>query len=223
MDEPYGRALRTSMTQPADEPALSEPGLVIAVEKRYLFWRLEYVLLAASVLLVTAFAFAFFYFDVNIAELQTYGYVGVFAISLIGSASIFLPTQSIAAIFGGGAVLHPILGIPAPLVVGVVAGFGESLGEFTGYAAGYGGSAVIRDRTFYRWIQDWMQRHGSITMFVFSAIPNPVFDVAGTIAGATKMPPWKFFVAVWLGKTLKDIVIASTGIASLMVIQHVFD
>jgi membrane protein DedA with SNARE-associated domain len=212
-----------SMTQPADEPALNEPGLVIVGEKRYLFWRIEYVLLAASVLLVTAFAFAFFYFDVNIAELRTYGYVGVFFISLIGSASIFLPTPSIAAILGSGAVLHPIFGVPAPVLVGLVAGLGEALGEFTGYAAGYGGSAVIRERTFYRWIQDWMHRHGSITMFVFSAIPNPVFDVAGTIAGATKMPVWKFFLSVWLGKTIKDIVIAATGIAGLAIIQHIFD
>jgi membrane protein DedA with SNARE-associated domain len=211
------------MTQSADEPALNEPELVVAGERRRLLWRVEYALLAASVLLVTSFAFAFFYFDVNIAELRTYGYVGVFFISLIGSASIFLPTPSIAAIFGSGALLHPVLGVPAPIIVGVVAGLGEALGEFTGYAAGYGGSAVIRERAFYRWIQAWMHRHGSVTMFVFSVIPNPVFDIAGTIAGATKMPLWKFFVSVWLGKTLKDIVIAATGVASLSVIQRIFE
>jgi membrane protein DedA with SNARE-associated domain len=211
------------MTQPVDEPVLTEPGLIIVEQKRYLFWRLEYVLLAASALLVTAFAFAFFYFDVNIAELRTYGYVGVFFISLIGSASIFLPTPSIAAILGGGAVLHPILGIPAPVLVGLVGGLGEALGEFTGYAAGYGGSAVIRDRPFYRRLQGWMHRNGSVIMFVMSAIPNPVFDVAGTIAGAVKMPIWKFFVSVWLGKTIKDIVLAATGVAGLTLIQHIFD
>jgi len=211
------------MTQPPDEPALSEAALVFVGEKRRLLWRLDYALLITSVLLVTAFAFAFFYFDVNFAQLRTYGYVGVFAISVIGSASIFLPTPSIAAIFGGGAVLHPIMGIPAPILVGLVAGVGETLGEFTGYAAGYGGSAVIRERAFYRAMQEWMHRHGAVIMFVFSAVPNPVFDVAGTIAGAVKMPFWKFVVSVWLGKTLKDVVIAATGVASLTIIQHIFE
>jgi membrane protein YqaA with SNARE-associated domain len=211
------------MTESRDEPALSEPALVVAEERKRLLWRADFALLAFSVLLVTAFAFAFFYFDVNFAQLRTYGYVGVFAISAIGSASIFMPTPSIAAVFGSGAILHPVLGIPAPLVVGLVAGLGEALGEFTGYAAGYGGSAVIRERAFYRTLQQWMHKNGSVIMFVFSVIPNPVFDVAGTIAGAVKMPLWKFFVSVWLGKTLKDVVIASTGLAGLTLIQHIFE
>jgi membrane protein DedA with SNARE-associated domain len=68
-----------------------------------------------------------------------------------------------------------------------------------------------------------MQRHGSITMFVFSAIPNPVFDVAGTIAGAARMPAWKFFLSVWAGKTVKDILVAATGLAGLGLIQHIFE
>jgi len=211
------------MTQSPDEPALIEPALVLAGERKRLLWRADFALLAFSVLLVTAFAFAFFYFDVNFAQLRTYGYVGVFAISAIGSASIFMPTPSIAAVLGSGAILHPILGIPAPIVVGLVAGLGEALGEFTGYAAGYGGSAVIRERAFYRTLQQWMHKNGSVIMFVFSAIPNPVFDIAGTIAGAVKMPLWKFFVSVWLGKTLKDVIIAATGLAGLTLIQHIFE
>ena len=211
------------MTQSIDEQALDEPAVVIEEERRRSFWRLEYLLLAFSVLLVTAFAFAFFYFDVNVADLQTYGYAGVFVISLIGSASIFLPTPSIAAVFGGGALLDPVLGIPAPIVVGLVAGLGQALGEFTGYAAGYGGSAMIRDRPFYRTLQTWMHRNGSVVMFIFAVIPNPAFDIAGAIAGAVKMPAWKFFVSVWLGKTVRDIILATAGLAGLSLIQHIFE
>ena len=211
------------MTQSADERALDEPAPANVEERKRSLWRFDYALLVGSALLLTCFALAFFYFDVDITGLRTYGYVGVFVISLIGAASIFLPMPSIAAIFGGGAVLHPVLGVPAPIVVGIVAGLGEALGEFTGYAAGYGGGAIIRERAFYRFVQAWMQRHGSITMFVFSAIPNPVFDVAGTIAGAARMPAWKFFLSVWAGKTVKDIVVAATGLAGLGLIQHIFE
>ncbi len=211
------------MTESDNDRALEELAPPVARGKRRIPWRNEYALLIAAVVLVTAFAFAFFYFDIDITELQTYGYLGVFAISFIGAASIVLPTPSLAAIFGGGAVLDPLLGIPAPILVGLVAGLGEALGEFTGYAAGYGGSPVIQERSFYRFVESWMNRHGTITMFVFSLIPNPVFDIAGAIAGATRMPLWRFFLSVWAGKTLKDILIAATGVASLGLLERIFE
>lgn len=211
------------MTHPDVERRQEEPAAVAVNRRRFFSWQSEYALLLGAILLVTSIAFAFFFFDLDITELKTYGYVGVFAISVIGSSSIILPMPSIAAIFGGGVLLDPILGIPAPLVVGLVAGMGEALGEFTGYAAGYGGSPAIQSRGYYKFAQGWMTRHGMITMFVFSAIPNPVFDVAGIIAGATRMPLWRFFISVWAGKTIKDVLVAATGVASLGVIEHLFD
>src|SRR3989304_370048 len=55
------------------------------------FVRLEYVLLAATALLITLFAFLFFYFEVSYQHLTTYGYIGLFAVSLISAASIVMP------------------------------------------------------------------------------------------------------------------------------------
>jgi len=40
-------------------------------------------------------------------------------------------------------------------------------------------------------------------VFVFSAIPNPLFDLAGAAAGTLKMPVIKFFLACWAGETVK--------------------
>jgi membrane protein YqaA with SNARE-associated domain len=211
------------MAQPEDERPPYEPAPLAVSGKRGLYWQSDYALLVAAVTLVTAIAFAFFYFDLDITKLRTYGYLGVFAISLIGAASIFLPTPAIAAVFGGSVLLDPILGIPTPILVGLVAGLGETLGEFTGYAAGYGGGAAIQGRAFYGVVRSWMDRHGTITMFVFSAIPNPIFDVAGIIAGATRMPWLRFFLSVWAGKTVKDILIAAMGVASLGLIERLFD
>ena len=211
------------MAQTEDDRPPYEPALPAAGGKRGLYWQSDYALLVAAVVLVTAIAFAFFYFDLDITKLRTYGYLGVFAISLIGAASIFLPTPAIAAVFGGGVLLDPLLGIPTPILVGLAAGLGEALGEFTGYAAGYGGGAAIQDRAFYGVVRSWMHRHGTITMFIFSAIPNPIFDVAGIIAGATRMPWLRFFLSVWAGKTVKDILIAATGVASLGLIERLFD
>jgi membrane protein YqaA with SNARE-associated domain len=183
----------------------------VAKGRRWTAWRLEYGLLVFVVALMTVFAFTFFYFQVEVSRLKDYGYAGVFIISFIGAASMILPTPALASVVGGGAILNSYLGIPTFVWVGIVAGLGEALGEFTGYAAGYGGRIVIQQRPEYKRVQGWMERHGVITMFVMSVIPNPLFDVAGAMAGVVRMPLGRFFLAVLAGKVIKDMYIAAVG------------
>ncbi len=211
------------MQLPDEEPFVDDAVSLGARQRLRLAWRLEYIALSLAVVLVIVFAFTFFYFDVDITRLQTYGYIGVFAISVIGAASILLPTPSVAAILGGGTVLNPLLGLPPFLLVGLVGGFGEALGEFTGYALGYGGSPAVRERSFYQTLERWMIRHGMLTMFVFSAIPNPVFDVVGVAAGAVRMPLWRFFFSVLAGKILKDIALAGGGVLGIGLIEKLLE
>src|SRR5712692_9795422 len=105
-------------------------------------WRFEYTLMIGSVLLMTAFAIAFFYFSTEISDLRSYGYAGLFLINLVGAASIFLPSPAGASVLGGGAFLSDFLGVPAFIWVGLVAGLAEAIGEFCGYAAGLGGRVI---------------------------------------------------------------------------------
>lgn len=174
-------------------------------------WRLEYTLLIGVALLLTFFAIAFFYFSTDISNLRSYGYVGLFLINFIGAASILLPSPAAASVFGGGALLGNLLGVPAFLWVGLIAGLGEAVGELSGYAAGYGGRLVVEKRPEYARIHRWMDRHGTITMFLMSTVPNPLFDVAGLAAGAVQMPVGRFFVAVLAGKIIKDTWMAAAG------------
>src|SRR3970040_1522880 len=118
-----------NMTRGEDEPPPP-------MERRGPLWRLEYTLLIGVALLMTAFAIAFFYFGADTSNLKSGGYAGVFLINLVGSASILLPSPAVASVFGGGALLDDILGVPAFIWVGLIAGFGESIGEFSGYAGG---------------------------------------------------------------------------------------
>jgi len=187
-------------------------------DRRWAAWRLEYALLILVVAVMTAFAFAFFYFQVEVSRLRDYGYAGVFIINLIGAASIFLPTPAAASVIGGGAILNSYLGIPTFVFVGLVAGLAEALGEFTGYAAGYGGRLIIEERPGYSRLQGWMERHGVITMFVMSIIPNPLFDVAGAAAGAVRMPLGRFFLSVLAGKIIKDMYLAAFGDFSIEIL-----
>ncbi len=183
-------------------------------------WRLEYTLLLASMLLMAAFAIAFFYFSTEVSNLKSYGYAGLFLINLVGAASILLPSPGAASVVGGGALLEDFLGVPAFLWVGLVAGLGEAIGEFSGYAAGYGGRLMVENRPAYERVHRWMERRGFVTMFLMSTIPNPVFDVAGLAAGAVQMPIRRFFVAVLAGKVIKDTWMAAVGGLGFSAILH---
>jgi membrane protein YqaA with SNARE-associated domain len=173
--------------------------------------RLEVLILGALVLLLLGYVLAYFVFDVDLNRLKQYGYAGIFLIAMAGSATIVLPTPSSVAIFGSSAVLDPVLGIPTALLVGVVAGLGDSLGEFSGYGLGFVGTDVIRRRRVYRTFERWMARNGMLTVFLLCTFPNPLFDVAGAAAGASRMPAVRFFLATFGGKIVKNLFLAYGG------------
>jgi membrane protein YqaA with SNARE-associated domain len=173
--------------------------------------RFEYTLMIGVACLLAGFVIAFFYFSAGIENLKSYGYAGLFLINVIGAASILLPSPAAASVFGGGALLEDFLGVPAFIWVGLVAGLGEAVGEFSGYAAGYGGRFIVQERPAYSRIHSWMQKRGFATMFLMSTIPNPAFDFAGLAAGAVQMPLRSFFVAVLAGKVIKDTWMAAAG------------
>ena len=140
----------------------------------------------------------------RLAGLGAYGYPGLFLLNLLASATLILPAPGLALALAAGATLNPYL-------VGLAVGSGSTLGELTGYMAGYGGSAVVKDRERFRRVQEWMGRRGFLTIFVLSAIPNPLFDLAGISAGMLHYPIWKFLLPCWLGKTVKALAIAYLG------------
>ena len=56
-----------------------------------------------------------------------------------------------------------------------------------------------------------MEKYGDITILVLAFIPNPLFDLAGIIAGILKMPVWKFLIYCIIGKVLKMMIFAYSG------------
>jgi len=147
------------------------------------------------------------------ADVAAYGYLGVFVVSVLGNATVIFPVPSLVVVFAGGMTFNPLL-------VGLVAGMAEPLGELTGYLAGYGGSVVIENRDTYARLEKWMQRHGYLTIFLLSAIPNPIFDLAGIAAGALHFPLRRFLLACWMGKTIKTTLIAYAGAKSWQLFQY---
>jgi len=164
------------------------------------------------ILAVLGLSVAIFALRDRFEEMAAVGYPGIFLVSLLGNATLVLPAPFLLLVFAMGSALPP-------LFVGLVAGAGAALGELTGYAAGFGGRAVIGDRKTFQRMEAWMERAGGITTFVLSLLPNPFLDLAGIAAGALHYPVWRFLLACWLGKTVKTILVAWAGAQSFTLIK----
>lgn len=157
-----------------------------------------------GLILAIALSVVIFIFRDRIANLKGYGYLGIFLISILGNATIILPVPVILTAFIGGGIFNPIL-------VGIITAVGASIGELTGYLAGAAGQIVVAKNKRLQKMEGWMQKYGLWALFVLAAIPNPAFDLAGIVAGATKIPVWKYLLVVSLGKAVKFFSFAFLG------------
>jgi membrane protein DedA with SNARE-associated domain len=147
----------------------------------------------------------------DLRQIAAYGYLGIFLARAISNATILIPVPGLfVALAAGGCGLDPWL-------VGLAGGTGAAVGEMTGFLAGFGGSAVLEEKSNWitRVLMPWFQRYGIFAVFGFAAVPNPIFDAGGLISGALKMTPWKFFLAAATGNIIKTTYIAYFGRAGI--------
>lgn len=157
------------------------------------------------VLAVMVVIFCFFRnYPEEVARLEGYGYLGAFLISLIFNATVILPAGNILVLAALGATL------PSAVLVGLAGGAGATIGELTGYIAGYSGQAMVQRQKAYARIEHWVKRWGALTIFILSVVPF-FFDLAGIAAGVVRFPLWKFLIACWLGRTILYIIVALAG------------
>jgi uncharacterized membrane protein YdjX (TVP38/TMEM64 family) len=137
-------------------------------------------------------------FAPKLAALASYGYFGIFALMIVSGGSVFFPVPGMASVLLAGALWNPLL-------VGVAAGLGNSIGEVTGYIAGRSGRTLINadERPFFQRADRFLRRYGFPALVVFAAIPNPVFDVVGIAAGCLGYSLKRFWLAVAIGNTIK--------------------
>ena len=166
-----------------------------------------------GILFAVAISVLVFVFRNKFVSLQNYGYLGLFVLSILGNATIILPFPTILSAFLGGAVFNP-------LITGVVISLGAAIGELTGYLAGAGGGEIIEKDLRVQKVRKWMDKYGLWTLFILAVIPNPLFDLAGIVAGATKIPVYKYLIVVWLGKLVKFVAISYLGAGSVNLIDR---
>ena len=160
---------------------------------------------AAAFVPLIVLTVAFLVYRDRLEGLPAAGYVGIFALNLIGSGTYVLPVPGMAALIAGATVWNPLL-------VAAAAAVGATVGEVAGYLAGVGSHRVVErlvgGRAWYDRVKRWIAKRGMITLFVFAAIPNPFFDVAGFAAGSVQYPVSRFFLACLLGNTVKFVTVA---------------
>ena len=157
-----------------------------------------------------------------ISLVQTLGYAGVFMASLLGNASIIFPLPSAIFIFIGGKFLNPLL-------VGIVAAVGGSIGEMTAYGLGMGGNYFAKKQKKNKKYSEWFKRgnrwfkhhNGFLIVFVFSVIPLP-HDVIGILCGAIRYDAKKFFLATLIGRVIMYTAIAYAGFYGLGAVTNYF-
>ena len=90
-----------------------------------------------------------------------------------------------------------------PFMVALVAASAEAVGELTGYLAGMGGKSFFEHKRFYLRFKNLFSRYAALTLLIGSAIPNPIFDILGVIAGSTLYPVKRFLLLIFAGKLFK--------------------
>jgi membrane protein YqaA with SNARE-associated domain len=175
----------------------------------------QILLLLLAVGISLAIVWFTYHYQHELRNLGHYGYLGLFVISILGNATLIIPAPVFVMACAAGLVYGPI-------GVGIVAGIGSAIGELTGYMAGAGGKALIPKGRLYEQLHRFMQHHGMLAIFLLAAIPNPIFDIGGLIAGVLQMKGWKFLVAAALGKSIRLGVTAWACQSGLPLLQQLF-
>lgn len=150
-----------------------------------------------GVLVAMTFSIPYIIFHDQIREKALLGYVGLFFACAISNLTILIPSSSTLIVLTATTALNPWLCI-------FCGGLGTALGEQSSYVCGLIGTIGLD--VSVNWNQkvvNAVKRHAFLTVFIFAFVPLPVFDIAGIVAGATRMNWVKYTAAAVLGKTLK--------------------
>lgn len=135
---------------------------------------------------------------------MSYGYVGVFGISLLSGFVIFVPVPYVIPV--ALVSLEPRFD---PSLVALAAAAGQTLSKTLVFRASYLGRKFVGEATARRVrpFEKLVARYGWLAAFLASATPMPD-DVVYIPLGFARYNMWKFILATFIGKTLLAAAIA---------------
>ncbi len=174
------------------------------------------LLQVAALVVVTGASLAAIPFADQIRAYPGPAYLALFVLSIQSGALFMLPGFGWAAIAASAVAFDNVWG---PVLVGTT---GQVLGEMVSYLLGVTGSPWIQRQERYQQLHGWIRRWGLLVIFAIAAIPNPLFDLAGAVAGAARLGWWRFYIASWAGRALKNLIFAAAGLQSADFIRQFF-
>ena len=132
----------------------------------------------------------------DLKQYEVLAYLIVFGVALAANMTIIAPVYVFTPIMVAAA------GIYNPALIALAAAVGGSIGEMSGYFAGAVGKKIVFSEypEAYEKVSGWVDKYGLLAIAVLAFQPVFPFDVAGIVAGATKMPAHRFLIACFLGK-----------------------
>jgi uncharacterized membrane protein YdjX (TVP38/TMEM64 family) len=182
--------------------------------------RRAYILGILGIVLTLLMAAAIVIYKEEVQELQQYGYMGAFFISILGGATVIVPVPMLAVVFALGGVM------PSPWLVGLSAALGELVGALTIYMTGHGAGRVISDskhgrlQKAYERMLDLMERRGALALFAVTSVVNPFFYPAAFACGALRFGLRRYIFIVLIGKIIKCMTVVYAGYFGLKGIFH---
>lgn len=161
--------------------------------------------------LVYLFRYLIAYFDIPMERLEEFAstaYLTVFGVTLVSNAAVFVPVAfHVSVILAAAEYWNPV-------IVALVASVAGTLGEITAYYTGYWGKRIahFENTPGYGRLVGWMQRYGPWGIFLVSLQPVLPVDVAGLLAGVSRLPLWKFLLPCWAGKFPKYLLLSYFGL-----------
>ncbi len=151
------------------------------------------------------------YFNIPIDRFAPTAYLVVFVITLLSNAGIFVP------VYIHISIMMTVAQYWNPVLVALTASVAGTLGEMSGYYAGYLGKRIVHLENVpgYDRLAGWMKRYGPWGILLISLQPILPFDIAGLLAGASKLPVWKFLLPCWAGRFPKYLLACYLGEAFL--------
>ncbi len=142
----------------------------------------------------------------------SYGYFGVFLVSLIGGISIFLPVPDSLVVFTLAGLRVGDTWLYEASWIAVAAALGSVLGEFSGYVLGLGGRKAFTKRfgKNLEFLESIIKKFGSLAIFIFALTPLPD-DLIFIPLGIMRYNVIKAFVPAFIGKLCMSFLVAYGG------------
>lgn len=168
----------------------------------------EKILAIAVFILSIIFSVAFVIFKDFFKGATSLGLLGLFILNFVSSATLFVSAPSIFAVIAGGAMYSPVL-------VALVSSLGSAFGDMLGFILGISGRKILNHKLhkklWFKVLSGSFEKYGKYIIIILAFIPNPLFDSIGIIAGVFKYSPVKFFLLVFIGRFIRDYMLARFG------------